>query len=124
MTVSELLGNIINKVNSEIDTILSDSDNEKIIQKFNIDIIDINNYKEMSGIYILALKELLADSKHINVFLLHLLHLLQKIQIEEDYELSNDLIDNKVLTINKTLLNDIFIDGKKITNHYLIIIKY
>lgn len=78
----------------------------------------------MSGIYILALKELLADSKHINVFLLHLLHLLQKIQIEEDYELSNDLIDNKVLTINKTLLNDIFIDGKKITNHYLIIIKY
>ncbi|MCR1816394.1 hypothetical protein [Aliarcobacter butzleri] len=119
MTVSELLGNIINKVNSEIDTILSDSDNEKIIQKFNIDIIDINNYKEMSGIYILALKELLADSKHINVFLLHLLHLLQKIQIEEDYELSNDLIDNKVLTINKTLLNDIFIDGKKITNHYL-----
>lgn len=119
MLTSELINEIILKVNEEIEVLFSDPENEEIIEDINYELLDDQNYRDMSLICLKAVDRLLSDSKPVKIFLSHLLKLLNKFEFEEDLDLSENLIEHKVLFSKKSDLNDILIDGDKIKNHYL-----
>lgn len=119
MTANLLLEKIIEKVNKEVDELLEDNEYDGLVEDLNLDTIDDTNYRAMSVIVLKAMDRLLADSKPVNIFLLHLLHSMTFLNIEEDADLSSELVNHNLLSLNKEVLEGIYIDSRPITNEFL-----
>jgi len=117
MNVSDLLENVLNKINEEIVSLLESPDNEEIIGNDIEDELSIENYVDKSQEYLVAIRKLVTNGVTVKPFLEKSLIVLTKlptinseIVVEEDY---------RIIGVTSEVLKKIYLNNEQINNCFL-----
>lgn len=117
MTANELLNSVLDKINTEIESLLEDSDNDSLIGNDIEDELTVENYIEKSQEYRIAIHKLTTSGIHVKLFLEKSLIALSKLQtINPDYNINEEY---KLIGVHRDALKKIYIDNNPIENKFL-----
>lgn len=117
MTANDLLESILNKINTEFNTLLEDPDNESVIGNDIDDDITKENYPEKSEEFLKAIRKLTTRGTEVKPFLEKSLIIISQLEtINPEYNISQKY---KIIGVSRELLNTIYIDNIPIDNTYL-----
>ena len=117
MTANDLLENVLNKINIEIEQLLGDEDNDKVIGDDIGEELTTENYLEKSQEYIKAIKKLTDSGSHVKLFLEKSLIVLSRLQtINPDCNIDENY---KLIGVHRDALKKIHIDNNPIDNTFL-----
>lgn len=117
MTANDLLNNILDKINSEVQVLLDDPDNDSLIGDDIEDELTLENYFEKSQEYIEAMQKLTASGTHVKLFLEKSLIVLSKCQtITPDYNIEEEY---NLIGVHRDVLKTIYMDDSPISNEFL-----
>jgi len=117
MTANELLNSVLDKINTEIESLLEDPDNDSLIGNDIEDELTVENYIEKSQEYRVAIHKLTTSGIQIKLFLEKSLIALSKLQtINPDYNIDEEY---KLIGTHRDTLKKIYIDNNPIENKFL-----
>lgn len=117
MRAEELIQNTFNKINKEIQILMSKPDYSSLIGDIIGYDLDVTNYSEMVDNHILAIDKLMTNHLSVKFNIKNILLVLKYIgEINDDIEINDTY---KVCSVNSEILNGLYIDDCAIKNIFL-----